>query len=116
METSIYSNERKQQGAPPDIMPRVHAWVKASSPWMYRDTRGLIYPTDDPLVYFAEMHSNGPSMWIGNACEQGHYHQEYLMYCTFDGEGREVIRDEVISAANKYTATGISLPSFPYYM
>lgn len=115
-DTSIYSNERKQQGAPPELKKRVHAWVKASSPWMYRDTRGLIYPTDDPLVYFAEMHSNGPSMWIGNACEQGHYHQEYLMYCTFDESGREVVRDEVISAANKYCATGIALPSFPYYM
>lgn len=116
MDTSICDNAKKMANPPADLKPRISAWVKASSPWMYRDTRGSIYPTDDPLVYFAEMHSSGPSMWIGNDCEQGHYHQEYLMYCTFDENGCEVIRDEVISASNKYCATGISLPSFPYYM
>lgn len=116
MDSSIFSYSRRQQDPPLELKKRIHAWVKASSPWMYRDTRGINYPTDDPKVYFAEMHSHGPSMWIGNPCEQGHYHQEYLMYCIFDKEGREVIRDEVISAAGKYSAVGLPLPSFPYYL
>lgn len=113
---SIMSNGDVEAQAPEKIRPNIFAWVKLSSPWMYRDTRGINFPTDDPLAFFAEMHSNGPACWLGNGCEHGHYHQEYLMVLKFDEAGRELIRDEVICPMNKYNSTNISLPSFPYYL
>lgn len=115
LELSIHRSTDLEKSIPAEIKPRVFAWVKASSPWMYRDTRGMNYPTDDPHVYFAEMYSRGPSNWIGNQCSRGHYHQEYLMYMVFDDAGRELIRDEIICPLNKFTSANLSLPSFPYY-
>ena len=114
-EISVVSCGEREKEAPREFKPRIMAWIKASSPWMYRDTRGVNYPTDDPKVYFSEMHSNGPSCWIGNHCDQGHYHQEYLMVLKFDDAGRELRREEVICPLFKYTSAKLSLPSFPYY-
>ncbi len=94
---------------------REHAWVKVSSPWMYRDTRGNIYPTDGGEVYFIERMSNGPSLWVGNGFENGHYHQQYLMILHVDKAGRVSKREEVLCPQYKYASTAISLPSFPYY-
>jgi len=113
---SILRNSDMQKYMPKEFRPRIHAWVKSSSPWMYRDTRGVNFPTDDKLVYFAEMYSNGPSKWLGNGNHDGHYHQEYLMVMKFDEAGRELIRDEVICPLNKYNSANVSLPSFPYYL
>jgi len=115
LDLSVYRSTDLEASVPKEVKPRIFAWVKGSSPWMYRDTRGVNYPTDDPYVYFAEMHSNGPSTWIGNGCEEGHYHQEYLMYMKFDEAGRELIRDEIICPMNKLISARIQVPSFPYY-
>ncbi len=117
---SIYNNNdpvnnQKQDEASIRGRSRQHAWVKLSSPWMYRDTRGKNYPTDDPYVYFAEMFSNGPCLWAGNGFERGHYHQQYLMVLKFDKAGRELLRDEVLCPQYKYASTQIPLPSFPFY-
>lgn len=115
LDLSIHRSTDLEKGVPAEVRPRIFAWVKASSPWMYRDTRGNNYPTDDEHVFFAEMYSHGPSTWIGNRCDHGHYHQEYLMYMKFDDAGRELIRDEIISPLYKFLSANIALPSFPYY-
>lgn len=112
---SITNNNASENHAPDELKPRIFAWVKVSSPWMYRDTRGVNYPTDDKFVWFLEMYSNGPCCWLGNGCDRGHYHEPFLMVMKFDKAGRELIRDEVICPAYKYASTKISLPSFPYY-
>ncbi|MCC8138688.1 MAG: PhzA/PhzB family protein [Lachnospiraceae bacterium] len=109
--------EQKLDGKdfPPEIAARGNAWTKSSSPWMYRDRRGELFPTDDENVYFAEMHGHGPGRWRGNHCDDGHYHQPYLMVLKFDRAGRMLVRDEVLNPVNKYNCVNISLPSFPYY-
>jgi hypothetical protein len=112
---SITNNNASENEAPKELKSRIFAWVKLSSPWMYRDTRGVNYPTDDKFVWFAEMYSNGPCNWIGNGFERGHYHEQFLMVMKFDKAGRELVRDEVICPAYKYASTEIALPSFPYY-
>ncbi|MCC8101613.1 MAG: phenazine biosynthesis protein [Clostridiales bacterium] len=114
-EYSLINNSDPVKKAPPELGRRQHAWVKMSSPWMYRDTRGKNYPTDDKFVYFSEMYSNGPCLWAGNGFERGHYHEQFLMVQKFDKAGRELIRDEVICPQYKYASTQIPLPSFPYY-
>ena len=118
-EKSVRNNRREKKNPedtmPEEIKPRSFANTKVSSPWMYRDTRGKNYPTDDPHVWFAEMLSNGPCCWLGNHFERGHYHQKYLMYLVFDDAGRELVRDEIINPQYKYSSCNIPLPSFPYY-
>jgi len=101
---------------PKDAQVRIHAWIKSSSPWMYRDTRSKAYPTDDPSVWFMEMYSHGPSRWHGNNCEHGHYHQPYFLIFKFDDAGRMLHRAEILNPVNKYASANITLPSFPYYL
>lgn len=95
---------------------RVQAWLKASSPWMYRDPRGVIYQTDDENVYFVETLGHGPGKWIGNGCDNGHYHQRYFMYLQFDQYGRIAKRVEVLNPIYKLSSVNISMPIFPYYL
>lgn len=110
------TEQRLEKGDfPPELSERCFAWTKASSPWMYRDTRGELYPTDDESVYFATLYGHGPGRWRGNGCDNGHYHQSYLMVLKFDEAGRMLVRDEVLNPVNKYNCVGLSLPSFPYY-
>ena len=112
-EPAMINNNREP---PEDVQIRVHAWIKSSSPWMYRDTRSVIYPTDDPSVCFAELHSHGPSRWHGNNCEHGHYHQPYFLIFRFDDAGRMLYRAEVLNPVYKYASANVTLPSFPYYL
>ena len=100
---------------PAGLEKRGFAWTKASSPWMYRDTRSVLYPTDDENVWFVEMHGHGPGRWRGNNCDNGHYHQSYFLVIRFDRAGRLLVRDEVLNPINKYNCVGLTLPSFPYY-
>jgi hypothetical protein len=100
---------------PPELARRGFAWTKASSPWMYRDTRSVIYPTQNDSVYFIEMNGHGPGRWRGNGCDDGHYHQAYLIVLKFDALGQVAVRDEVLNPVNKYNCVNLSLPSFPYY-
>ena len=100
---------------PEGLGARGFAWTKASSPWMYRDTRSTIFPTDDENVFFIEMHGHGPGRWRGNHCDNGHYHQPYLLILKLDRAGRILVRDEVLNPINKYNCVNISIPSFPYY-
>ncbi len=101
---------------PREAQIRIHAWLKSSSPWMYRDTRSKIYPTEDKHVYFVEMNSHGPARWHGNGCDHGHYHQPYFLIIKFDDAGRMTHRAEILSPLNKYASVNCSLPSFPYYL
>lgn len=101
---------------PEELAARGFAWTKASSPWMYRDTRSILFPTDDENVYFVEMHGHGPGRWRGNGCDNGHYHQPYLLILKFDRAGRMLVRDEVLNPINKYNCVNLTLPSFPYYL
>lgn len=101
---------------PPELAARGFAWTKASSPWMYRDTRSILFPTDDENVWFAEMHGHGPGRWRGNGCDNGHYHQPYFLILKFDRAGRLLVRDEVLNPVNKYNCVNLTLPSFPYYL
>lgn len=101
---------------PREAQIRIHAWIKSSSPWMYRDTRSKIYQTDDEHVWFVEMNSHGPSRWHGNGCENGHYHQPYFLIIKFDDAGRMTHRAEILSPVYKYNSANLSIPSFPYYM
>lgn len=110
-EPAMINNNREP---PEDVQVRVHGWIKASSPWMYRDTRNKIFPTDDPSVYFMEMHSKGPASWYGNNCEHGHYHQPYIMIFKFDEAGRMLYRAEILNPVYKYAGANVTLPAFPY--
>lgn len=101
---------------PLEAQTRIHAWLKSSSPWMYRDTRSRFYPTDDEHVWFVEMYSHGPARWHGNGCDYGHYHQPYFLIVKFDDAGRMIHRAEILVPVNKYSSVNISLPSFPYYL
>lgn len=101
---------------PEELAARGFAWTKASSPWMYRDTRSVLFPTDDESVWFAEMHGHGPGRWRGNGCDNGHYHQPYFLILKFDKAGRILVRDEVLNPINKYNCVNLTLPSFPYYL
>lgn len=110
----VLINDNRQP--PKDAQIRIHAWIKASSPWMYRDTRSTFYPTDDEHTWFMEMYSHGPSSWYGNKCEHGHYHQPYFMIFRFDDAGRMLHRAEILNPVYKYASANITLPSFPYYL
>ena len=101
---------------PREAQIRTHAWLKSSSPWMYRDTRSRFYPTDDEHVWFVEMNSHGPARWHGNGCDHGHYHQPYFLIIKFDDAGRMIHRAEILAPVNKYASVNVSLPSFPYYL
>jgi hypothetical protein len=103
-------------GVPPHLEQRMQAWVKASSPWMYKHPRGRVFATDDVNVWFVEMNGHGPARWRGNGYDYGHYHQPYLLIAKFDEAGRLTVRDEVLNPVNKYNCVNISLPSFPYYL
>jgi len=94
---------------------RVFAWVKVSSPWMYRDPRNRVYATDDPHVYFAEMNCHGPGCWYGIEGKTGHYHQNYLVYMRVDDEGYLTSWYEILNNINILNASNISMESFPYY-
>lgn len=91
------------------------AWNKASSPWMYRDPRSKIFPTDDRHVFFVEMNAHGPGCWLGNGTENGHYRQSYLLYLKFDDLGRILVYDEIMSYVGQANAAAIRIPNFPYY-
>lgn len=95
---------------------RVSAWLKASSPWMYHDPRGTIYKTDDDKVFVVEMCAHGPGKWIGNGCDNGHYHQRYFMYLQFDQYGRLAKSVEVLNPIYKLSSVNLSMPIFPYYL
>lgn len=110
----VMINDNKEP--PADVQVRVHAWLKSSSPWMYRDTRSKVFPTDDKHVFFVEMNSHGPARWHGNGCDNGHYHQPYFLIIRFDDAGRMLHRAEILSPVNKYSSVNITLPSFPYYL
>lgn len=101
---------------PEQMKDRVAGWTKASSPWMYRDTRNRIYKTDNDKVYFCEMNGYGPGRWRGNGIDNGHYHQAYLIVIKFDDAGRLAVRDEVLNPISKFNSINVSLPSFPYYL
>jgi ketosteroid isomerase-like protein len=98
-----------------DMAERVTPWVKASSPWMFRDPRGVIHRTDDEHTWFIEMNGRGPANWRGNG-QDGHYHQSYFIIVTTDDEGRFTSLLEAINPMNKFNATNISIPTFPYYL
>jgi ketosteroid isomerase-like protein len=104
-----------EEEANPVLAARVHAWVKASSPWMYRDPRGRIYPTDDPKVFFADMNCHGPGCLLGNGCDVGHYRQAYLLYLRFDDAGCLVTYDEILNPSNGLNSVAKDIPNFPYY-
>lgn len=95
--------------------PIVLAWVKASSPWMYRDPRNKVYATDDAHIYFAEMNNHGPGCWIGVGQPNGHYHQDYLVYIRVDEYGRICEWKEILNAVNIFNSSAIVMESFPYY-
>lgn len=110
-QTELTEKLRAEQGGDP-----INAWVKTSSPWMYRDPRGKVYATDDPHVYFGEMNSYGPGCWLCHGQGQnGHYHQTYLMIMRVDDAGRLAEWKEVLSPINIYQSAAIEIPSFPYY-
>lgn len=112
----LHTPQRLEGGDfPPELAGRCFAWTKASSPWMYRDTRSVIYPTENPRFYFAELNGHGPGRWRGNGADDGHYHQPYLMLIELDEEGRLLRRDEILNPVNKYNSVNLTLPSFPYY-
>ncbi|MDR1801439.1 MAG: phenazine biosynthesis protein [Lachnospiraceae bacterium] len=94
---------------------RMHGWMKSSSPWAYRDTRGKVFETDDKNVLFIEMLSHGPARWLGNGYDYGHYHQAYFMIIKLDDAGRIIQRTEVLNPIYKYASVNVTLPSFPYY-
>ncbi len=98
-----------------DEQVRAQAWMKASSPWQYRDTRGRIYPTDDKNVWFLEVYWHGPARWIGSGDDHGHYHENYMFIVKFDDAGRIIQQTEILNPIYKYNAVNVSLPSFPYY-
>lgn len=110
--TPVMINNNREP--PEEAQIRIHAWIKAGSPWMYRDTRSKLFPTDDPGVWFAEMHSHGPASWYGNNCDHGHYHQPYFLIFRFDEAGRMLHRAEVLNPVYKYASANVSLPAFPY--
>ena len=99
----------------PEEAQRINPWVKASSPWMFRDPRSVIHPTDDGHVWFCEMDGRGPANWRGNG-HDGHYHQSYFIILETDDEGRITNMIETINPMAKFNATNISIPSFPYYL
>lgn len=110
----VMINDNKEP--PREAQIRIHAWLKSSSPWMYRDTRSVVYFTDDAHVCFVEMNSHGPARWHGNGCDNGHYHQPYLLIVKFDDAGRMVHRAEILNPLYKYSSVNLSIPSFPYYL
>lgn len=112
--TPVMINNNREP--PEEAQIRIHAWIKAGSPWMYRDTRSKLFPTDDPHVWFAEMHSHGPACWYGNNCDHGHYHQPYFLIFRFDDAGRMLHRAEILNPVYKYNSANVTLPSFPYYL
>lgn len=93
----------------------VFAWVKQSSPWMYRDPRNIVYATDDPHVYFAEMNCHGPGCWCGIEGKTGHYHQDYLVYIRVDDQGYLTSWYEILNNVNILNASNVNMGSFPYY-
>ena len=110
----VMINDNKRP--PEEAQMRIHAWLKSSSPWMYRDPRSVIYFTDDEHVCFVEMNSHGPARWHGNDCDNGHYHQPYLLIIKFDDAGRMVHRAEILNPVYKYFSVNLNIPSFPYYL
>ena len=94
---------------------RRSCWTKASSPWMYRNPSGVIHPTDDPHVFFAEMQGRGPARWLGNH-NDGHYHQSYFIIVKFNDQGELTYMLEPVNPINKFNCENISIPTFPYYM
>lgn len=94
---------------------KVLAWVKMSSPWMYRDPRNKVYPTNDPHIYFAEMNAHGPGCWKSIAGEVGHYKNEYLVYIEIDDQGYLKRWIEVLNSMNILNSSNVVFESFPYY-
>lgn len=100
---------------PPELMPRVHAWTELSCISLEFDKSGRIYPTDDPLIYFAEFSCTGETNWLGNNC-MGHYRNNYFYILRFDDAGRILVLEEFLNPVNKYNSINVSIPSFPYYL
>ncbi len=98
-----------------DNDPRLFAWNKVCSPWMYRDPRSRFYPTDDPNVFFVEMNAHGPGCWKTKKVKTGHYHQDYLVRLTLDDQGRLVRFEEIANPVNGLNSTGSQIDNFPYY-
>lgn len=110
VEVSIRHQNEKVKGINP-----VFAWVKQSSPWMYRDPRNKIYCTDDPQVFFIEMNNHGPGCFENLAGKTGHYQNEYLVYLRVDEKGYLKQWNEILCAASVYCCANIDVISFPYY-
>lgn len=104
-----------QESYPPELMPRVEAWSMLSCPSIEFDHRGVVYATDDPLVYFCEYMCKGVTDWIGNNAPNSRYRNRYFYILRFNEAGQIKMYEEILNPINKFNSINVSLPSFPYY-
>jgi len=105
-----------EKNIPDEFKERAGAWIKVSSPTVFREPDALLWQTDNINVLFSEAVNHGQCNWVGNNCPNGHYRQRYLNKYVYDDAGRVLEIEEVLNPINKYNSCNISVPSFPYYL